>query len=74
MSPEGSGRCCSGSSCLLADEHLDPGGHCHYIEFSSVFGGKPVLKIKVVLLEKHLSLFVLLSLKSKTSGYAICER
>lgn len=66
--------CCSGSSCLLADKQLDPSGHCHHIEFSSVFGGKPILKIKVVLLEKYLSLFILLSFKSKTSGYAICKR
>lgn len=40
-------------------------GHCHHIEFSSVFGGKPILKIKVVLLEKYLSLFILLSFKSQ---------
>lgn len=53
--------CCSGSSCLLSDKQLDPSGHCHHIEFSSVFGGKPILKIKVVLLEKYLSLFILLS-------------
>lgn len=65
------GWCCSGSSCLLADKQLDPSGHCHHIEFSSVFGGKPILKIKVVLLEKYLSLFILLSFKSK--NFRLCN-